>query len=154
MSPPRKSRRTAATLLLMLLLGPPIGGAVFLGGTALVDYLSVGRAVRVAFPADFWGVIVLATYVFGLVPALLSAIAALVISGLRLGTAQRLAAIGIFGAAISPLIIASVVLDNLERLLSNPSVLVVTMAAGAAAALVCQALVEHWFPLPPREPGP
>ena len=154
MCPPRKSSRTAATLLLMLLLGPPNGAAVFLGGTTLVDYLSVGRAVRVAFPVDFWGVIALASYVFGVVPALLTAIAALVISGLRLGLAQRLAAIGFFGAAISPLIIASVVLDNLERLLSNPSVLVVTMAAGAAAALVCQGLVEHWYPSPPREPGP
>jgi hypothetical protein len=143
------TRRHGLLLLTSILLGPLIGVLTFSGVGGAMDAVSGQGASSFGFLFENWPIVLMAGYIFGVVPGLAFAIGMAII-GPRLRTRRvRLIVAPILGAVLS-VVLLSTALFGLALSSADWSAMLMLALPGAAAALVCMLLVEWLEPLPPE----
>ena len=132
-------------------LGPAFGGLTFMVLTAIVDAM----APQPPNPAvvfgidDYWPIILVASYVLGAIPGMLSAATMIVLTRWLPALWSRLLVAPLVGAVISAVCLSFLLLgEGVFGSLYGLMVLGVIAASGAVAAVACLAIVELFHPLP------
>jgi hypothetical protein len=132
-------------------LGPAFGGLTFMVLTAITDAMGPQPPnPAVVFGIDdYWPIILVASYVLGAVPGMLSAAAMILLTRWLPTLWQRLLVAPVVGGAISAVCLSFLLLgEGIFGSLYGLMVLGVIAASGAVAALACLAIVELFHPHP------
>lgn len=135
-------------------LGPAVGGLAFIVFVGVTDAMGPqpSNPATVFGIEEYWPIIMVASYVLGAIPGLLSAAAMIVLTRWLPALWQRLLVAPVVGGAISAVCLSFLLLgEGMFGSLYSLMVLGAIAASGALAALACLAVVELFHPLP--EPG-
>jgi hypothetical protein len=129
-----------------LTFGPAVGAIVFLILAGTTDAVVAGEGLK--FAGAYWPAVVIGAFMFGAPPALLTAIATMILSRWLDEPRQRPLAASATGAVLSPLLF---VLMFAGVMLRYPGALLVLAAAGGVAAYITLAFFEWCVPMPSRK---
>lgn len=143
-------RRTIWLIIASLVVGPAFGGLTFMACVGILDGKPSPGAVRSTanFLADYWPIIVTASYTLGAIPALVSALIMAFVTRWLPTRWQRLITASIVGGAVSVVVIGLFLLADGMNSVDDLTIALAIAASGAVAGFASLALVELFHPLP------
>jgi hypothetical protein len=143
------TKRNVWLLITSIIIGPLIGSVAFMIGTTLFDWPYAGQqSGAVKFLANYWPLILSSGYALGLIPAVIFAVAMIILSRRIPRRSGRLWVASVVGAAISGVCIGLFLTGGFAGVTDSLYILGAVVVTGAIAGLVCMALVELFHPLP------
>jgi hypothetical protein len=145
------TRRSTWMIVTSMALGPAFGGVTFMALAALTDASAPPppNPSAVFGMDDYWPIIMVASYVLGAIPGLVSALFMIVLTPRLPRVWQRLAVAPVIGAVISAASLSFLLLgEGIFTSLYGLMIMGVIAASGAVAAIACMAVIELFHPLP------
>lgn len=147
------TRRTVWLIITSLVVGPAFGGLTFIVAATLTDAAATPANSGPILMSidDYWPIVLTASYVFGAVPAFLSAIVMAIATRWLPTLWQRLVAAPVIGALVSMACLSFILFTDGHGAVDDWMIMGVIAFSGVVAGFASLAVVELFHPLPPPE---